>query len=184
MIIYVYVYAKDLRKYVEGVCSDWIENNGTLNSQRGNKPKTQNSKPILSPLNPTQMSPFLSADLIALDQRGRGEGGVGFLLDVPTMHLDQLQVNWNLESHGKFPMMRKCQFVDIECLDSDPRDVSQIPNRLIRPISTFTTFQMRWFPAISSDPTSRSHGSQSVPATFVFGITFWLELLVKTPTGG
>ena len=41
MIIYVYVYAKDLRKYVEGVCSDWIENNGTLNSQRGNKPKTQ-----------------------------------------------------------------------------------------------------------------------------------------------
>ena len=73
MIIYVYV--KGLRKYVEGVCSDWIENNGTLNSQCGNKPKTQNSKPILSPLNPTQMSPFLSADLIALDQRGRGEGG-------------------------------------------------------------------------------------------------------------
>ena len=77
MIIYVYVYAKDLRKYVEGVCSDWIENNGTLNSQRGNKPKTQNSKPILSPLNPTQMSPFLSADLIALDRGGRG-GRISF----------------------------------------------------------------------------------------------------------
>ena len=59
MIIYVYV--KGLRKYVEGVCSDWIENNGTLNSQRGNKPKTQNSKPILSPLKRDSADIFLPA---------------------------------------------------------------------------------------------------------------------------
>lgn len=48
---------------------------------------------------------------ITLDQGGGGRGGVGFLLDVPTMHFDQLQVTWNLESHICITMHNHLQLV-------------------------------------------------------------------------